>query len=935
MGLTTFFQDADKGKSKFEELRKLSNETTFGVDELTDSFTQLANVGVKVDTITGKLTMLGDLAQGDKAKFAELTSIYAKIQSTGKAGALQLQQIASRGIPIYDVLKKIGVQGTATAEDITKAFEKMTEEGGQFYNAMNNINETIEGKRGFISDYLKEMSVNFVEVTGLADAYKAVLDNLKDVIGAVSDKLLEWNENPVMKALISGLFVASLTAIGGVIATAIIPKLVAVIENLVTINLLSGPKGWAVLAVAGITGAVVAMNSFSKSSEDAVKEQEKLADAIEKTKKAGLLDDAKKSVGLSGSDTRTARLQNETSYLQGLKDGLEEVKKKLEEADTLKKELITDSAGDMKWLERNEEYQEVVQQIKDFNEQIERSNKLIKDQESVVTTLQNEVNNVKSLGDLSQQFEEIYNGTLTKEVKEMTDLTSQLQQVRDYEAKLKELQAWKDNEGNLIKYDDKTKEQIDQTVQYLQTKLNEVELNLKLANLESWQKKLQSAFGFTNKEVMGGAVDSTVGALAKFQEMWKSQGALYSKYGIEGSKYDSKEEYAKAIRSAFDAVLESVREGAYSGDEASLVSFASAVKDAEDAVKGLTKESWSLSKALEHQQGESAGTYAGKAVAGTLINASGDAGNFVQGFEQNGIIGGIIETLLGAIMNVVQEFDNFDEVMNPITNLMQEAKPALQKIFNILETASDSLEPIGEVLNTIFNVLTPIIQIITEDFNSGIEIFSSLLQAISPILNIFRILFTVARVLVIPLRLLAKGISNVLRVIGRWFGGISESADALEEYVNEMYEGINAKKKETEEIKKATDGLNALYSAMKEQEEYYLKQKSLLISDTYKQNAVKKVNDMILTDKGVFSTSPKDTIMAMKKPESLLGGKTEVNVQVVDNVGVNANVRQEGNNILIELISQKIANDYADGSNGWASAIAVQQQSSTGLSISR
>ena len=73
-----------------------------------------------------------------------------------------------------------------------------------------------------------------------------------------------------------------------------------------------------------------------------------------------------------------------------------------------------------------------------------------------------------------------------------------------------------------------------------------------------------------------------------------------------------------------------------------------------------------------------------------------------------------------------------------------------------------------------------------------------------------------------------------------------------------------------------------------------------------------------------------------KKTESLLGGgKTEVNVQVIDNVGVNANVRQEGNNILIELISQKIANDYADGSNGWASAIAVQQQSSTGLSISR
>ena len=33
--------------------------------------------------------------------------------------------------------------------------------------------------------------------------------------------------------------------------------------------------------------------------------------------------------------------------------------------------------------------------------------------------------------------------------------------------------------------------------------------------------------------------------------------------------------------------------------------------------------------------------------------------------------------------------------------------------------------------------------------------------------------------------------------------------------------------------------------------------------------------------------------MVIKKTESLLGGgKTEVNVQVIDNVGVNANVRQ-------------------------------------------
>ena len=131
------------------------------------------------------------------------------------------------------------------------------------------------------------------------------------------------------------------------------------------------------------------------------------------------------------------------------------------------------------------------------------------------------------------------------------------------------------------------------------------------------------------------------------------------------------------------------------------------------------------------------------------------------------------------------------------------------------------------------------------------------------------------------------------------------------------------------------DAYASLYTAIKEQEEYYLKQKSLLIADTYKQNAVRKVNDMILTDKGVFSTSPQDTIMAMKKPESLLGGNAKVTVNVNDYVGVNANVRQEGAEIYIDILSQKIAGDYAKGTNGWASAVQYQKQSSAGMSFSR
>ena len=92
-GLETFFHSAEKGKEVFEDLRRLSNETTFGVDELANSASQLLNVGVASSEINDILIQLGNIAQGDKTKFAELTSIMAKIQSTGKAGAMQLQQI--------------------------------------------------------------------------------------------------------------------------------------------------------------------------------------------------------------------------------------------------------------------------------------------------------------------------------------------------------------------------------------------------------------------------------------------------------------------------------------------------------------------------------------------------------------------------------------------------------------------------------------------------------------------------------------------------------------------------------------------------------------------------------------------------------------------------------------------------------------------------
>ena len=582
--LETVLQSAEKGQQLFEDLRKFSFDTTFGVDELASASNQLLNAGESIEKLQGDLKMLGDLAQGDKGKFAELTSIFAKIQNTGKATSIQLNQLALRGIPIQKTLKEMGVTGVASAEDLTKAFKKLTDEGGQFHDAMNNIIDTIEGKRGFISDTLKEINVNFGELTGITDTYKEALDFVYDILDKVNNKLMEWNKNPVMKAIMSGLLATALTAIVTIIGVSLVGALNTIIVKLGIIaglKALISPVGAVAGLIAVIGGVTAGVKAFSRETEETAKNIEKFAKASLEAKKALEYANNLRANGITPiEDSRGAQLSNAQKYLEGLTEGSSKAEEKLAE---LQREIDEWGVNAFEYdedLERNYNY---------YSKIVEANKQRIKDQEALVKQLQDEYNVYEGLKQQAESFSEIYESTLPKEQQEILEIEQQLKAVLDYKEELERLAGTKDNEGNLIRFDDKTRQEIDNTVAYLQKKLNETTINLKLANREDWQKKLQSAFGFTNKEVLNGATDSTVGALQYFKNMTKEMQDLYKKYGIEDTEYNDKKEYANALRSAFEAVLESVREGTYTGNEESLKEFAQAVREAVDAVKEYTE----------------------------------------------------------------------------------------------------------------------------------------------------------------------------------------------------------------------------------------------------------------------------------------------------------------------------------------------------------
>jgi tape measure domain-containing protein len=139
----------------------------------------------------GQLQVLGDISAISGARLEDLVRIFGKVNATGRTSLENINEIATRNIPIYDTLirqlgstrdglRTLASTGQITAADFNRALQSMTEEGGIFFEGMIKQSQTLAGQWSTLKDNVAQLA----EALG-----KLLVPVLKDVVRITTEMI--------------------------------------------------------------------------------------------------------------------------------------------------------------------------------------------------------------------------------------------------------------------------------------------------------------------------------------------------------------------------------------------------------------------------------------------------------------------------------------------------------------------------------------------------------------------------------------------------------------------------------------------------------------------------------------------------------------------------------------------------------------------------
>lgn len=345
----TMLGSEDKAAALMQQLVKTAATTPFDLQGVANGAKQLLAYGEDVEKVNEDLIRLGNIAAGLSQPLGDIVYLYGTTMTQGRLYTQDLNQFTGRGIPMIRELAKVfGVaenevkglveEGKVGFPEVQKVIMSLTDEGGMFFNLMQEQSKTITGQisniedsistmfneigkanDGIINDALSGVSYlvenyekvgrSLLEIVGTYGAYKAALITITALQKVYSAVLVQSALNQRLAAA-SGITLSNAQALAATRA-----KLLQAAQEALNKTMLANPYVVAAAAIAALGLGIYKLATYQTESEKA---QKKLNEAIA----------ASDALALSEQST-LARLKGELSSLTEGTDRYNEVKDKI------------------------------------------------------------------------------------------------------------------------------------------------------------------------------------------------------------------------------------------------------------------------------------------------------------------------------------------------------------------------------------------------------------------------------------------------------------------------------------------------------------------------------------------------------------------------------------------------------------------------------
>lgn len=278
VAFTTMLGSAEAADAMLTSLQQFAATTPFEFPDLVSSAQRMKALGFSAEQIIPTLRTVGDTAAAmgkGKEAIDGITKALGDIQMKGKVSAEEMQQLAERGIPAWDILAKaIGVK----IPEAMKLAEKGAIEASQavpallagmnekFGGSMDAMSKTLTGQWSNLKDQLTLALIPIGQT--LIPALQSLLPVLTGVLEKVGEAVTWFQQLPGPVQAAAGTVAVFAAAIGpvvgilGAIASAVaaaMPALTAVAGFFGTSVALLAP--WA-LAIGAVLAALVALGTW-------------------------------------------------------------------------------------------------------------------------------------------------------------------------------------------------------------------------------------------------------------------------------------------------------------------------------------------------------------------------------------------------------------------------------------------------------------------------------------------------------------------------------------------------------------------------------------------------------------------------------------------------------------------------------------------------